>query len=103
MSEPEAGLSSEGRRPRARRRGGVLLGCSLALFALLVCALAASYWLVFLRPSTHVASGRPVQLEIASGASTSSIATTLAERGVVANPNMFRLRARLWGADDRMR
>jgi UPF0755 protein len=93
-----------GRRPRSRARVGVALAL-LGLVVVLVAATAAgSWWYVFVRSAVpDVASGQPVQIEIAQGASTAAIAEQLAAAGVVPNANRFRLESRRAGADGQLR
>lgn len=82
------------------RRTLVTVGRLVAtMLLLLVMAVGAAAWLVLFRSPTSVESGRAVQLEIPSGASTARIADILADAGVVANPQMMRVRARLLRAD----
>lgn len=72
----------------------------LAVVVAVVLALAA--WALLLRSEHDIEAGRPVQLEIVQGSSTASIGAKLAEAGVIDNRYLFRLRARLAGADGAM-
>lgn len=92
-------------RPR-RSRGARVLRAFLAMFALLVVFLIAvgiGAWWLFTKPSVDVAPGKSVQVEIARGSSTRTIAEELASKGVVRNPYMFRLTSRLEKADGKLR
>jgi len=84
-----------------RRKGGAgrVIAAILALL-LVVAVIAASVgWYQFLRSETSIAAGQPVELTITKGSSTAAIASTLVEKGVVANSSMFRLQARQAQAD----
>jgi len=88
--------------PRGRRRGGgagrVVLGV-VVLLLIAVGVAAAFGWYQFLKPETSVEAGKPVTVVVAKGSSTSAIAKILAEKGIVANSSMFRLKARQAAAD----
>ncbi len=60
-------------------------------------------WNVLLKPQVRVVAGQPVQIEVAPGADTKTIANALAAAGVVDNSSMFRLKARLGGVDGDLR
>jgi len=88
-----------------RRRGSWLRTAGVVIaYLLLVGVIAAGigWWLVF-GASGDAAPGEPVQVEIASGASTKQIAETLAAAGVIGNANRFRLESRLADADGTLR
>lgn len=90
-------------RRRATRVGAAfaLVGVVVALIALVV---AGGWWYVLVRPAAPgVVAGEPVQIEIASGSSTASIAEILADAGVVPNANRFRLEARRSAAEGQLR
>lgn len=74
---------------------------ALALFLVVLLAVLAgvAWWAVFLKPAADVVPGLPVQVEIPEGATTAEIADILSGAGVVANPNMFRLKASSSGLD----
>jgi UPF0755 protein len=101
---PAAATSSrsvpkKGTRSRARR------GCLavLALLAVLLLVAALVVWWSLYRVENPTASGKQVLLQIQKGETMSQIASDLAKRGVVANANMFRVQARLDGADSRLK
>jgi UPF0755 protein len=97
MIEERANAGGSGGR---RRRLGLALG--LAALALLLAVAATAAWFVFLR-SAPLPAGRKVEVTIPAGSDTRAIAVRLANDGVVANANMFRLRSRLDGADGRLK
>lgn len=78
-----------------------VLAWTLGVMALLL--LSGGMWLLLGTPVTDVPAGEPVRIVVVSGADAAGIATLLAEKGVVPNPWMFRLRARLSGADADLR
>ncbi len=89
-------------------RAGSRKGCArtlaimaIALSVVVVALIGLSAWL-FLGGSSGEA-GRPVQVEVPAGASTATIARLLADKDVVANPNMFRIQARMTGSDGKLR
>ncbi len=86
---------------RPRKRAALIAVVSVAM--LFVIMLVYATWAVFLRPSRAVEAGRPVSVTIKQGESTAGIGIVLAKEGVVANPNAFRLRVRLVGADGALR
>ncbi len=87
--------------PKRKRRGRTA-AVVLSAAALLLLVSCAVLWLsVFRAPA--VSAGKPVQIEIPKGASTQQIAGRLVANGVVGNANMFRLRARLDGADGKFK
>ncbi|GAB4273378.1 MAG: endolytic transglycosylase MltG [Coriobacteriia bacterium] len=103
---PEESARSGPRRRRAgrdsRRRPGVakrLMALALFLVVLLAVLAGVAWWAVFLKPAADVVPGLPVQVEIPEGATTAEIADILSGAGVVANPNMFRLKASSSGLD----
>lgn len=75
---------------------------AIVVLALLIAA-AVTAWATLYRPLSRVERGRPVQVEIPTGASTSEIAAILAAKGVVPNPTMFRVQTRLAEADGNLR
>ncbi len=89
----------EPRRSKGGRRAAAVAAAILALIVLSSCA--GSWFVLFRAPD--IPAGRPVQVEIARGADTHGIANTLAGAGVIPNANMFRLRARLDGADGKLK
>ncbi len=102
IAEPSRGGSARraasgrrGQRPPVRSRRG--RGCAIAavvMLALLAIGAGAVWWTLF-RAQTDIQPGGPVQLHVPKGASTADIGRLLAHRGVIANPLMFRLRARM--------
>jgi len=91
-------------RPNRRRKAVAVLGASAAGIALVVIILlGVAIWAVFFASANDGEAGRPVQIEVAAGASTAQIARTLAQSGVIENANAFRLTARLSGADGRLK
>lgn len=87
---------------RRRKRVRALVGCATTLLVVLAVLLAGAWFLLY-GSQVDVEAGRPVQIEIPSGASTARIAEKLAEVGVIANANMFRLQTRLADADGDLR
>lgn len=83
------------------RRGSSAVVAAVVL-AVLAAAVAGVVWFELYR-SADIPAGRSVELTIPKGSSTRAIAVQLTNAGVVANANMFRLRARLDGADGRMK
>ncbi|MDP2233411.1 MAG: endolytic transglycosylase MltG, partial [Actinomycetota bacterium] len=76
----------------------ILQFTTVVLVALLLCT-GVGFWALFLGQQSGVDPGRSVQIEIPEGSSTAQIGEQLAKAGVIGNANMFRLRARLSGAD----
>lgn len=75
----------------------------VGLLLVLSTVLAAGVWYLLFRAETHIATGKPVTVEIPPGSSTAEIARILADAGVVENANMFRLQARLSEADGELK
>jgi UPF0755 protein len=71
--------------------------------ALLVCVPSYGVWRVLFAPEVDVRAGEPVRVEIPDGADTATIASMLADTGVIGNAAMFRFRARLDGIDGELR
>lgn len=88
---------------QARRQSGSIAVVVLITVAIMFVIAAAGAWWVLYKPTSSVAPGQSLQVEIPSGASTSSIATQLADKGVVANPTMFRIKTRQAQADGQLR
>lgn len=84
------------RRPRRRPAVAVVAVCTL-----LAVAGAAAYtaWSMLYKPQHEVAAGAHVELVIEKGESSSQIADSLANAGIVDNALMFRLKAREAGID----
>lgn len=98
-------LSGRPPAPRATRPSRLtraLTIVAVALFALLV-VLAAAVWIVGGRASADVVSGEPVQVVVPGGASTAKIAEVLSSAGVIGEPLLFRIQARLSGADGELK
>jgi UPF0755 protein len=85
-------------KPRRRRKGGALRAVALLLVVGLAVA-GAVVWNMLMAPAVDVAAGKPVEVMIESGSSTTQIAEQLAALGVVDNALMFRLQSRLSDAD----
>ncbi len=99
-------MASEKRspRPNRRRKAVAVLGASAAGIAIgVILLLAVAIWAAFFTGTGATQAGSPVQVEVAAGASTAEIARTLTRSGVIKNANSFRLRARLSGADGRLK
>lgn len=79
-----------------------MFGIFVAVLILLALSSCGAAWFVLFR-SAGIEAGRTVEVEIPQGADTHLIADRLANAGVIPNPNMFRLRARADGADDRLK
>lgn len=90
------------KRNRRRRTRRMLLFSLSVIVSLLVCGLGAAWWALSI-PQADVVRGEPVAFVVESGASTRAIARDLAEAGVIANANMFRVRTRLAGADGELK
>ena len=73
---------------------GVLLAVGIPVFGA---------WQLLMKPQIEVEAGLPVQVEIPDGAGTREIAEILAEKGVIDNAAMFRLRARTGEIDGKLR
>jgi len=84
---------------KSSRRGRAIAIAAVAGAVGVALLLGSAAWSFLYAPQSDVAPGRPVQLEIAEGASTRAIAAKLADAGVVTNANMFRLKSRLAKAD----
>lgn len=76
---------------------------ALGLVALVIILVAVGIWAIFVRPASTVVRSGSVRITVERGASTRAIAESLAQAGVVANPNMFRLATRASGADGRLK
>lgn len=88
---------------RSRRR---TLGLVVVLVALVLLVGVPGYaaWRVLFAPHAgNVTPGVAVEVTVPEGAGTARIAEVLAEAGVIDNPSMFRLRARLDGIDGTLR
>lgn len=84
-------------KPAGSRRGfrwGRFFGGLLVVLVLLAAGAAFAGWYTLLKPDTKTLPGQPVEVVIAKGSSTASIAQALSEVGVIENANMFRLKAR---------
>lgn len=91
-------------QPNRRRTAVAMLGVSAVAIALIVALVFVGIvWAVFFTGSGDKVAGSPVQIEVASGASTARIARALEDSGVIDNTNSFRLRARLTGADGKLK
>jgi len=65
--------------------------------------LCSSLWLLSGTSSTTEDPGKPVQIEVLAGESTMQIAARLVDAGVIGNANAFRFRARITGADGKLK
>lgn len=101
---PELGRK-RGRKPKPKRRNPLLaIGIVLVVVALLAGAAAATGWVLLVQPDYPPApAGQEVELAIAKGSSTSSIASDLSEAGVVPNALMFRVKARQAKVDGQLK
>lgn len=89
-------------RPAASRlRRGMALAAT-ALFIVLCLPVGVGWYLLY-SPASDVPADERVSVEVPTGASTAAIGGILAEAGVVRNSNMFRLRARVAGADGELK
>lgn len=98
----KAGTPAKGGRPpaarkrtagRTRRSRGCLAAVALAL--VVASGLALGVWSFLFAPTVTTSPGQPVQIVIEKGTGSSEIAERLANQGVIANPNMFRLKLRM--------
>lgn len=92
--------------PKRRSAKGCIIQALVAIvvaFTIVAIAVVAGGWWIFYRPATDVAKGQPVQVEVLPGSNTQQIAQLLSSKGVVGNPNMFRLQSRLNEADGKLR
>ncbi len=94
---------SAAKSKKARRRLRAAASTLAILMAGIAAVLAVAVWALLFRPATRVEVGRPVQIEIEQGQTTTRIARELAAAGVVSNANMFRLQARLADAGASMK
>jgi UPF0755 protein len=83
---------------RGRSRRAILVAAAAVVIA---AALAIGTWDLLFRPESALPGGQGVRVVISSDAPSADIARILAEHGVVADSLMFRIRARLAGADGR--
>ena len=92
-------------RRRAPRKGGAgrVVGAVLLLLVVAAAIAAAVGWSVLNRPAVKVASGKPIEIEIAQGSSTAAIAQQLADAGIVDNALMFRIQSRLSASDGQLK
>ena len=92
---------------RRSRRGAtptkVLVFAAAALCAALVLIVLAAAWMTTREKDGRNGSGSAVQIEIKPGSSTAEIARKLASARVIDNAVTFRVRARILGADDRLK
>ena len=90
-------------QPHGRRAVSVLTSAAAVLGVCVIGLMGVAFWMLFLAPQTSVEGGKSVRVEVMAGSSTKEIARALAAAGVIPNANMFRLRARLAGADARLK
>lgn len=84
------------------KRKTAWLTATLVTIVVLAAVSGAGVWFTLFR-SAPIAAGREVEITIPKGASSHQIAVLLTNAGVVRNANMFRLRARLDGADGKLK
>lgn len=88
---------------RGGRQSGGVATVVVAVLSILALSAAVGAWWILYKPATSVEPGEAVTVEITKGASTAAIATVLADKGVVANPTMFRVKTRQAQADGKLR
>lgn len=93
--------------PRARHKrdpgAGRVTGAVALLLLVIALIVAGIGWSMLTRPAVDVAHGRPIEVVVAPGSSTASVAETLAQAGIVNNALMFRVRSRLSGSDGKLK
>lgn len=88
-----------------RRRGalGHVLGAVTAFVVVALAVAAFAGWYLLVKPDkSGVVAGKPVEINIAKGASSAGIARQLSDAGVVRNALRFRLEARQAGLDAKL-
>jgi UPF0755 protein len=85
-------------RPGARRAAIVSV-----VVVLVLAGAALAVWAVLFRPVVDVSPGQSVQVDVPKGATNAELGELLAQQGVVANPLMFRVQARLLGAGGKIK
>lgn len=88
---------------RSRRRTLAIIVALVALVLVVAVPVYAAWQLFFVPAVPGVEPGRPVVVTVPAGAGTAEIAEVLAEKGVIGNAALFRLRARLDGVDGKLR
>lgn len=88
---------------RKGSRIGRILGGLIITLIVLAAAAAAGAWYLLFEPDFDVAPGKDKEILIARGSSTSDIATTLSQAGVIDNALMFRIKARRSDADGQLK
>ena len=104
------------RAPRAsapaRTRKGLPTGASavrrrllvaFVVLALFIGGMGYAAWTTLYRATTSIPAGRSVSITVAKGASGDSVATMLANAGIVDSPLMFRWRASQLGATSKLK
>jgi UPF0755 protein len=79
-------------KPVRKRRNGCI--AALVLIVVVLGGGAVGVWSFLFSTSVSAEPGQPVQIEIPKGTGSADISVLLANSGVVANPNMFRLKLR---------
>jgi len=107
MRIAEPGVMREmARAPRSTSKARTLSALRVAALAI-VCVVTVlvglAAWFLFSPGLGDDSAGMPVQIEVNSGATTAQIANTLNAARVIGSVNAFRLRARLTGADGKLR
>ncbi len=95
---------------RARRRlngergaaSGVVLGV-LALLVVVAAIVAIGVYSYFFKPSTELAEGTKVTVEVAEGSGSDAIAEALAQAGIVTNAKLFLLSIKESGEGDQLK
>ncbi len=94
------------RSPGPRRRRRTARAVALAVVGVLVAGMvvaAVTAWSLLYRPEHDVPAGKPAEVVLEKGMTTSAIAEELVAEGVVANALRFRVSARSAGADGDLR
>lgn len=102
MTEDFTRTSRSRNKPRKPHRAREVVAV-LALLAFVGVMAAAAGLSMLKGGKTDVTAGRPVQITIAQGASTASIAQQLADKGVVSSSFWFRFKARQSGLDSSLK
>jgi UPF0755 protein len=99
-------------RGAVRTSGGLPVGTSavrrrllvaFTMLAIIVAVMGYGAWSALYKASADVPAGKSVEITVPEGASGGDVATLLAEAGVVDNPLMFRWRASLLGATNKLK
>lgn len=97
-------MSRRSATPRATTGSrGRVVAIALVIVVVILGAAGAVAWNALYKPAVKVQADKPVQVEVPGGASTARIASIMAEKGVVDNALMFRLKTRSAEADGQLR